>query len=165
MKINCAEKKAWAKEIDFDQWLKKVLKVLAKEKKMPINKSAEIELKFVDAEEIKSLNKEFRGVDKQTDVLSFAFLGELSFPGNDLVGQIFLCPEIAKKQAKDHGVSFKEEVEFLFVHALLHIFGWDHEEKADFKAMFKLQLKLFPQIKWREYVDQIYREYFEKEQI
>lgn len=162
MKIVWEERieKKWAKNINFDNWLKKVLNELGKMKLVEKTQGGEIELKFIGLKEIKSLNNEYRGINIETDVLSFSFLGEKSFPDDSLVGQIFICPEIAQKQAIDHQVSYKDEVEFLFVHALLHVFGLDHEKKADFKIMFDIQLKLFPEIKWRDYVEQIFQEYF-----
>lgn len=122
--------------------------------------SGRIELAFVDAQEIRKLNKQFRKVDQATDVLSFSFLGQGIFPGEDLVGQIFIEPEIARRQAEEHGVSCKEEIEFLFVHALLHVFGFDHEQETDFKQMYDLQAQIMPGPRWAPFVDQIARESF-----
>ncbi|MCC6643274.1 rRNA maturation RNase YbeY, partial [Candidatus Peregrinibacteria bacterium] len=119
-----------------------------------------IELYFVDSEQIKKLNKKYRGKDKVTDVLSFSFLEGEHFPGEDLVGEIFIDPITAKKQAESHGMKWQEELEFLFVHALLHVFGYDHENKRDFRLMFGLQAQIMPDRKWGRFVEQIYRESF-----
>lgn len=142
-------------EIKLEMWMKKTLEVL-KEK----NLSGRIELFFVEAKKMQALNKEYRNQDKVTDVLSFSFLEGERFPGEDLVGQIFIEPLIAKNQAMEHGATWAEEIEFLFVHALLHVFGYDHEKKGDFKEMFDLHAKIMPDQKWANSVKKIYQEYF-----
>lgn len=142
-------------KLKLEIWMKKTLEILKKE-----NLVGRIELFFVGAEKIRTLNKDYRNQDKVTDVLSFSFLGGEKFPGEDLVGQIFIEPIIAKNQATEHGLSWAEEIEFLFVHALLHIFGYDHEEKSDFKKMFDLQAKIMPDQKWENSVKKIYQDYF-----
>ena len=157
------KKKVLEKNLLVSQrWLDQAISKLSLEKiKMP--KIGLIELFFVNEKEIQRLNKLYRGINKKTDVLSFGFNEENSFPGENIVGQIFICPKIARKQALEHQVTVKEEIQFLVVHALLHVFGFDHEKKADFKKMFEIQLKLFPQIKWLDYVQLIYHEAFERE--
>jgi rRNA maturation RNase YbeY len=82
------------------------------------------------------------------------------FPGDDLAGQIFIEPITAKKQAAEKNVIWKDEMEYLFVHALLHLFGYDHENETDFRNMFGLQGKIMPGQKWATFEDQILRESF-----
>lgn len=137
-------------------FLKKTLQSLRK-----TSLNGRIEVFFVDEKLIKSLNKDYRGQDKVTDVLSFSFLEGESFPGDDLVGQIFIAPKIAQKQGEERGLNWREEVEFLMVHALLHIFGYDHEDAVSFKKMFALQAKIMPGQKWEHSIQQIYRESFD----
>ena len=137
-------------------WMKKTIKVLGRQ-----NLNGKIEMSFVKAEEIQALNKRFRDKDKATDVLSFSFLEGEKFPGDDLVGQIFLEPLIAKKQAEEHGVSWKDEIEFLFVHALLHVFGYDHEKEKEFREMYARQAEIMPGPKWGSFVREIFRESFD----
>ena len=150
----------------FKYWLEKTLTVLTEtdqgEPKGETQKGI-IELSFVEPEAIRRLNKQFRGVDKPTDVLSFSFLGQGKFPGDTLAGEIFIEPEIAQKQAADHGVEWREEIEFLFVHALLHVFGYDHEKEADFRRMYELQAQIMPGPKWANFVNQISLESFGRE--
>ena len=143
---------------DFEKWLKKTINLLKGLKKIP--EQGILELCFVDPAQIKALNTDYRKIARETDVLSFSFIEGENYPDEDLVGQIFLCPQIAQKQAKEHDVSYREECEFLLVHAYLHVFGYDHEKPADFNKMFNQQLKLFPQAKWRDYVQLIFLESF-----
>lgn len=149
------------KKIALENWLEKALLVLKQisGKKMGTDEG-KLEMYFVDSETIRKLNLEHRGKDSPTDVLSFSFLEGQKFPGDNLVGQIFLEPQIAQKQALEHGVSWADEIEFLFVHAVLHVFGYDHENPEDFREMFGLQEKIMPDQRWVNYADQIFREYF-----
>lgn len=147
---------------DFDDWLNKSVTVLKKNKLVPAWEGPKslLELYFVEKNEIRKLNKKFLGKNKETDVLSFSFMEGDQFPGDNLLGQIFIAPSIAKKQARDHGLSWREELEFLFVHGLLHVFGLDHEKAADFEKMFKLHAQIMPDQKWGNFVEKIYQEYF-----
>jgi len=89
------------------------------------NKETEtISLAFVDKEEIRQLNKNFRKKDKPTDVLSFA----LSEDG--YLGEIVICPDIVKENAKKYGVSVEYETMKVFVHGILHLLGYDHEKTS-----------------------------------
>lgn len=139
----------------FQFWLKKTLATLK-----PKLKEGRLELFFVTSREIRKLNKLYRGQDKSTDVLSFSFMEGLRFPGDDLAGQIFIEPARAKKQALSHGATWSDELEFLFVHALLHVFGFDHENETDFRLMFGLQVHIMPGQKWANFAEQIHLENF-----
>lgn len=104
-------------------------------------KPKEISLSFCEAEEIQSLNKDYRNKDSVTDVLSFVATND---PNLDLpiLGDIVICLARASEQAQEIGHSLKREVSFLYVHGLLHLLGYDHEEKADEEVMFGLQRKI-----------------------
>lgn len=108
---------------------------------------------FVSDEEIQQLNRNYRDLDKPTDVISLSYFEESPFPGEDLVGEIFISVDTAHKQAQEHNVSVKEEAQFLFVHGFLHIFGYDHQEKAERKVMFDLQDEIIGHSKWRPLID------------
>lgn len=146
--------------LQLQKWLKMTLEILGKN-----DLAGRLELNYVDREAIRKINKDFRHQDKVTDVLSFSFMGENRFPKDDLVGQIFLEPLTAKKQAVEHGVDWKDEIEFLFVHALLHVFGYDHEKEFDFKEMYGLQARIMPGPRWETFVNQIYRESFGEREV
>ena len=101
---------------------------------------------FVDGEEIRQLNNEYRGIDKVTDVLSFPTIDNVGHGVIDIsmypfetdcrtgylnLGDIFICMDVAEKQAEEYGHSLKRESAFLFLHGLLHLLGYDHIEQED----------------------------------
>ncbi len=93
--------------------------------------NAEVSVTFLDNPQIRQLNREYRDIDKATDVLSFP-LGENGvFDRNEetqavLLGDIAISMEKAEEQAKEYGHSFQREVAFLTVHSMLHLLGYDH---------------------------------------
>lgn len=91
---------------------------------------------FVSDQSIRRLNRQFRGVDKATDVLSF--------PADDAdkvnLGDIAISVETAAKQAKENGLTFDEEVAQLILHGLLHLCGYDHE--TDHGEMNRLEVRM-----------------------
>ena len=120
------------------KYLKKVLKATLKHEKI---NNAVFSIIFVDNETIHRINKEYRGMDKVTDVISFAFEdnGKLVYNNVRLLGEIYICIPRMKEQAKEYGHSEKRELSFLAVHGLLHLLGYDHMKKEDEKVMFSLQ--------------------------
>lgn len=104
---------------------------------------AEVSVTFTDNEKIHSLNREYRNVDRPTDVLSFPlFDGEEYDTDGEavLLGDIVLSLEQAKKQSEEYGHSFEREVAFLIVHSMLHLLGYDHETSPeDERDMFARQ--------------------------
>ena len=98
---------------------------------------------IVNNKTIHKINREFRNVDRPTDVISFAFLDdqkEKELKGGPInLGQIIISFEKAEEQAKEYGHSLKREMIFLFVHGMLHLLGYDHMKEEDEKVMFKLQ--------------------------
>ncbi len=90
---------------------------------------------FVNDDYIQSLNKSYRKKDAPTDVLSFGYLDSSDFKDTELIGEIYISVPIAKKQAKDYKHSLQDELNRLFVHGVLHIFGHDHEADEDYKKM------------------------------
>ena len=109
----------------------------------------EVDVSLVDEEEIQTINREYRNIDKVTDVISFAFNDDDSelgaIVGEDiprLLGEIFVCVPRALQQAKEIGNSDERELSFLFCHGLLHLLGYDHMKKEDEEVMFPLQEKI-----------------------
>ena len=101
--------------------------------------SFEVSLTFTDNEGIHALNKEYRNVDRPTDVLSFPQIDyELGEEAEGMLGDIVLSLERAEEQANEFGHSFKRECAFLCVHSTLHLLGYDHElsdeDDADMRA-------------------------------
>ena len=100
----------------------------------------EISLTLVDADEIQQLNRDYRNVDKVTDVLSFPQyddLNELPDDGEIMLGDVIICRQRAEEQAEEFGHSVEREMVYLFVHSVCHLLGYDHmedEEKAEMRA-------------------------------
>ncbi len=104
-------------------------------------KNASFSIVFVDNEKIQELNKNYRGIDRVTDVISFAFEDNMDFQFDDLriLGEIYICIPRMIEQAKEYGHSETRELAFLTVHGLLHLLGYDHMTKEDEEVMFKIQ--------------------------
>ena len=96
---------------------------------------------FVEDEEIHTMNKDYRGVDRVTDVISFAFEDNNDLVYNEIrmLGDIYICIPQMKRQAESYAHSEKRELSFLAVHGLLHLLGYDHMNEEDEKVMFALQ--------------------------
>lgn len=104
-------------------------------------KNAVFSIIFVDDEEIHKMNKNYRQVDRITDVISFAFEDNGTLMYNDIrmLGDIYICIPQMRRQALDYGHSEKRELSFLAVHGLLHLLGYDHMTPEDETVMFTLQ--------------------------
>lgn len=104
-------------------------------------RDAEVSVTFTDNEKIHTRNREYRGIDRPTDVLSFPMDDEDYDDGECAVlGDIVLSLEKADEQSKEYGHSFEREAAFLTVHSMLHLLGYDHETgEADEKEMFRRQ--------------------------
>lgn len=111
---------------------------------------AECSISFVSNEEIRVINKDYRGKDQPTDVISFA-LEEMSEDEIEVIaagdmprmlGDIIISVEKAKEQAEEYGHTFSRELGFLALHGFLHLLGYDHMTDQDEKAMFGRQDEL-----------------------
>ena len=107
-------------------------------------KNAIFTIIFVTPEEIHELNKQYRGVDRVTDVISFALedAHDVSLTDVRVLGDIYICIDRMKEQAIEYGHSETRELSFLTVHGLLHLLGYDHQTKEDEEVMFGLQRKI-----------------------
>lgn len=124
----------------------------------------EVNLTMVDSEEIHSLNRDYRQVDKVTDVLSFPMIEfivpcdykilkenymEFINPENNnvMLGDIVLNMDRVIEQAKEYGHSLEREFSFLILHSILHLLGYDHIQEDDEKIMIEMQKRIITQIK------------------
>lgn len=97
---------------------------------------AELSVLLCDDETIHALNRDYRKKDKPTDVLAFAMReGDDGHLAGDLLGDVIISLETAKRQARERGVVTRDEVMMLLAHGLLHLLGWDHQTDADDKRM------------------------------
>lgn len=114
----------------------------------------EISLSFVSLEEIHQLNREYRGVDRPTDVLSFPMyddLGELkemcSQGMKELpLGDVVICMDKIRQQAEEFGHSEERETVYLFTHSVLHLLGYDHMTDEDKKEMRAREEEIMAQL-------------------
>lgn len=99
---------------------------------------------IVDNDYIHKLNKEYRGIDRPTDVISFALEDEVDNVKLDfrVLGDIYISLDKTYEQAKLYNHSFLRELSFLTIHGVLHLLGYDHMEKEDEEIMFKKQDEL-----------------------
>ena len=100
---------------------------------------------------IHPLNRDYRGKDTSTDVLSFAQReGEFAFVEDDVLGDVIISVETAQRQAKEKGHSIETEMEVLLVHGILHLLGYDHIEDDEAKIMQSKERELLDQlnVKW-----------------
>lgn len=107
-------------------------------------KKAIFNIIFVNSEEIHKINKEYRNVDRITDVISFALEDnkDISYKDFRLLGDIYIAIEVAYSQALEYNHSTEREVCFLSTHGLLHLLGYDHMKEEDEKIMFEKQKEL-----------------------
>ena len=105
-----------------------------------------IGVSIVDNETIHQINRDYRNIDRPTDVISFAFMDDDKNRDEKLhsdvvvdLGEIYISLEKAIEQAKEYNHSLKRELTFLFLHGLLHLLGYDHMKEEDEKIMFNLQ--------------------------
>lgn len=112
-----------------------------------IHPQAELSILLVDEETMTAYHQKYMGEDGPTDVLSFP-MDELrppedgDEPPEGLLGDIVLCPAVTAQQAADHGRSPQEESEYLLVHGMLHLLGFDHAEPEEKAEMFGLKDKV-----------------------
>ncbi len=104
-----------------------------------------VEVSLIDDDAMRLINKQYRQIDKPTDVISLSYFEDIVFPDDNLIGEIFISVDTAKRQAEERGVNLEDEIDFLFVHGLLHIFGYDHETEAEESLMFNLQNNILSQ--------------------
>jgi probable rRNA maturation factor len=128
--------------------------LLASAKKLDLGENVEVSVTIVDNKRIQEINREYRSLDKPTDVISFALEdndeedfqvffddsveeNEVNIPR--LLGDIFISIDKAEEQAQEFGHALNREIGFLAVHGFLHLNGYDHQTEAEEKEMFSLQ--------------------------
>jgi probable rRNA maturation factor len=124
--------------------------------RMRIHPLAELSLLLVDADAMEQLHVQWMDEPGPTDVLAFPMDDLRPGRGDDdggepepgLLGDVVLCPEVAKRQARDAGHSAEDELHLLCTHGILHLLGYDHDEPEAEREMFGLQTKLLES--WRE---------------
>lgn len=143
LSVECTDETGKLQEVD-KLLIKDVLLFAAEMEKLVDH--YEVAVTIVSDEVIQKFNKEYRGFDEVTDVLSFALLerqaGEIEIIGSEapkLLGDIVLSYERALEQAREYGHTLQREIGFLVIHGFLHLLGYNHVTKMDEKIMFTKQ--------------------------
>ena len=129
-------------EIKELETIEELMKYALKEENI---EKAEFNIIIIDNERIRKINKEYRNIDRETDVISFALEDSEQYYIEGMpreIGDIFISIDHAKMQAEEYGHSFYREMCFLFTHGLLHLLGFDHMNEEDEKVMFSRQKEI-----------------------
>ncbi len=139
---------------DIDRVIRKAVRTVMEDKKIPMDLDVNVLLTVPSA--IRTINREMRGIDSVTDVLSFPYF-EYSKPGKfpgkpedeeeQILGDIVLCASKVKEQAGKYGHSQKRELAFLIVHSMLHLIGYDHVDPDDAALMQKEEKRFMELLK------------------
>lgn len=137
---------------DFHDDYETVYTNIIKEACQQLNIEDDLELSviFVDDARIHEINREYRNIDRSTDVISFALEDNEQYYMEGMprtLGDIFISIDHAKKQAQEYEHSFYREMCFLFTHGLLHLLGYDHMEKEEETEMFRIQNNILNALK------------------
>ncbi len=117
-------------------------------KHIDITQKWQINIVFVSWEEIQKFNKQYRKKDTVTDVLSFHYHDDFSkLTPEDIAGELIFCEEKVVSQWEEYGLGSEKEFYNLLIHSLLHILGFDHEDKSDYEEM-----KKWEEVIWREVI-------------
>lgn len=128
----------------IEKSIKAVLKV------EELDDDVEVSVSFVGDEEIRELNRDYRGVDKSTDVLSFPMDDEFIID-NRILGDVIINTRRVMEQAEELGHSHERELSYLTVHSVLHLLGYDHmedEDKIEMREREKLSMKELEIYRW-----------------
>lgn len=125
---------------DLDLYMDKLYGLLEFALKREKLENVEFNIIFVDINKIHEINKTYRGIDRPTDVISFALEDNMEIKlDHRLLGDIYICLEKAHEQAIEYNHSYLRELSFLMIHGLLHLLGYDHMEPEEEKIMFSKQ--------------------------
>ncbi len=111
------------------------------------NAKLKIAVRIVDALEMRKINHDVRGKNYATDVLSWGLWEDGMWPGQEEIGEVLICGEVAESQAGENNWNIEQELGFLLVHGLLHVFGLDHEKgKQQWEEQFGLHQRIMPEV-------------------
>ncbi|MBQ2937708.1 MAG: rRNA maturation RNase YbeY [Clostridia bacterium] len=139
----------------YEKTIEKVIYKCFEEEKL-LNSKLVITITLTTPEDIRKINKKYRKIDKETDVLSFPMFqkSELEekirnkdFLYEDVLGDIIISIEKVKQQAEEYGHSFERELSYMLVHGFYHLMGYDHIEEEDKKIMRPKEEKILNELK------------------
>lgn len=131
----------------MERWVEKVFLRLYKKKLISFNK-CDLNIIFLTTREAKKINKTYRNKNYATDILSFimqdSYADSASNKGLFFLGELVICPEVVKKNAKNHKMTYREELLYMVLHGILHLLGYDHEKSEnEARRMFQLQDEIY----------------------
>ena len=144
-----------AEDKSYDKIVEKVLQKCYEEEKL-LDSKLIITITFTTPEQIHKINKEYRQVDRPTDVLSFPMferkeleekITKQDFEHEDVLGDIIISIEKVKEQAIEYGHSFERELSYMLVHGFYHLMGYDHIKEEDKKEMRPKEEKILNELK------------------
>ncbi len=135
----------WQHEPDADAVIRRSIDVAASEADADVE-NAELAVMLTDDTGIRALNKDFRGVDKPTNVLSFPAAAHPAGDAPRMLGDIAIAYETLRREADDEHKPFAHHLSHLAVHGFLHLIGYDHETDDDAEAMEALEVKILAQL-------------------
>lgn len=129
---------------ELEQLLEKVIdEVLRVE---GLSKNYEVSISFVENDEIKELNRDYRGVDKETDVLSFPMEDEFGLE-DSLLGDIIISIDKANEQSLEFGHTIEREIAYLTAHSMFHLLGYDHMKEDEKLIMREKEKQVMKNLK------------------
>ena len=142
--INQSSEASW---LNYRQYIEAIC--LKTQQTLSLDRDYTFSIILMDETAIHAINREYRQIDRPTDVISFASYDEkdLIIGSDELeLGDIFINIMAIRSQAKDYGHSLKREFSFLVTHGLLHLLGYDHVNQNEEDKMFKLQEEILSEI-------------------
>ncbi len=125
----------------LSKWVRELNRLAAKKINPDRYRGQELVVVFLGEKEARQLNKNYRGKDYATDVLSF------SSEDPSCLGELVICPEVISRQAREHEIRVREELGYMILHGFLHLLGYEHERSPSAaKRMFAIQEQLFDQL-------------------
>lgn len=124
---------------EYDEIVRQVINKCFEEENL-LNKKLYVNIVLTTSENIRNINKEHRGIDKETDVLSFPMfeaneIENINSDTEDVLGDVVISLEQIKKQAKEYGHTLERELAYMLVHSFYHLMGYDHMNEEDKKLM------------------------------
>ena len=124
---------------EYDEIVGQVINKCFEEENL-LNKKLYVNIVLTTAENIRNINREHRGIDKETDVLSFPMfevneIENINPETEDVLGDVVISLEQIKKQAKEYGHTLERELAYMLVHSFYHLMGYDHMKEEDKKTM------------------------------
>ncbi|GLQ33711.1 rRNA maturation RNase YbeY [Litoribrevibacter albus] len=123
---------------DFQLWADSALKGRKED--------AELTIRVVEADESQSLNHQYRGKDKPTNVLSFPFEAPDNLPDFPLIGDLVVCASVVEQEAQEQGKPLQHHWAHMIIHGILHLLGYDHIEESEAEEMESLEIDILSQL-------------------